>query len=95
MKKLIKGLRFRTLVLFVAVVYLMVSLISAQFELMTQKREYENLVRQQEKIQEQVDETQRLADQEDKSEYIEQIARDKLGYAYPGEKIYQDIRSEE
>lgn len=95
MKKLIKGLRFRTLVLFVAVVYLTVSLISAQFELMTQKREYENLVRQQEKIQEQVDETQRLADQEDKSEYIEQIARDKLGYAYPGEKIYQDIRSEE
>lgn len=95
MKKLIKGLRFRTLVLFLAVVYLTVSLIGAQFELMTQKREYENLVRQQEKIQEQVDATQRLADQEDKSEYIEQIARDKLGYAYPGEKIYQDIRSEE
>ena len=26
-----------------------------------------------------------------KDEYVEEIARDKLGYVMPGEKVYQDI----
>lgn len=27
----------------------------------------------------------------DKDEYVEEIARDKLGYVMPGERVYQDI----
>ncbi|MBP3442080.1 MAG: septum formation initiator family protein [Clostridia bacterium] len=27
----------------------------------------------------------------DKDEYVEEIARDKLGYVMPGERVYQDV----
>ena len=30
---------------------------------------------------------------ENHEEYIEQVARDSLGYAYPGEQVYVDISS--
>lgn len=94
MKNIFKHLKLRTVVLLAAAVYLCVSLISAQVELMTQKREYENLLRRQERLEAQVDETRSMMEEEDKASYIESIARDKLGYAYPGEKIFQDIRSD-
>lgn len=34
---------------------------------------------------------QSVVDDEDKSDYIEKIAREKLGYGMPGEKVFYDI----
>lgn len=44
--------------------------------------------------QQQVAENERLksvVESEDKSEYIEQVAREKLGYVMPGEKVFYDV----
>ena len=34
---------------------------------------------------------QSIIDNDDKSEYIEQVAREKLGYVMPGEKVFYDV----
>ena len=34
---------------------------------------------------------QSIIDDDDKSEYIEQVAREKLGYVMPGEKVFYDV----
>ena len=44
--------------------------------------------------QQQIAENERLksiVESEDKSEYIEQVAREKLGYVMPGEKVFYDV----
>ena len=44
--------------------------------------------------QQQLAENERLksvVESEDKSEYIEQVAREKLGYVMPGEKVFYDV----
>lgn len=37
------------------------------------------------------DRLQSIIDNDDKSEYIEQVAREKLGYVMPGEKVFYDV----
>ncbi len=34
---------------------------------------------------------QAIVDSDDKSEYLEQIAREKLGFIMPGEKVFYDV----
>ncbi len=34
---------------------------------------------------------QAIVDNDDKSEYIEQVAREKLGFIMPGEKVFYDV----
>ena len=44
--------------------------------------------------QQQLAENERLksvVESEDKSEYIEQVSREKLGYVMPGEKVFYDV----
>lgn len=46
------------------------------------------------RLEEQVDENDRLQkviDGDDKDEYIEHVAREKLGYVMPGERVYYNI----
>ena len=40
---------------------------------------------------EQNDRLQAIVDSDDKSEYMEQIAREKLGFIMPGEKVFYDV----
>ena len=40
---------------------------------------------------EQNDRLQAIVDSEDKSDYMEQIAREKLGFIMPGEKVFYDV----
>lgn len=94
MKKFLNRLNFRSFIFLVATFYLVYSLISAQFDLMTQKREYENVVQQKERLALEVDEIRSLLEEKDERLYIERIAREKLGYANPGEKVFVDIRAE-
>ena len=37
------------------------------------------------------DRLQAIVDSEDKSDYMEQIAREKLGFVMPGEKVFYDV----
>ena len=71
-------------------VYVTVSLIGMQVEVTSKRRE---LLALQQNVEQQKlinAETERMLDGENDKEYIERIARDKLGYAYPDEKIFID-----
>lgn len=94
MKNLIKNIKFKSFVYIVAVVYLCINLISAQFDLMTKRQEYESVQAQKDRLVLQVDDTKRLMDESASDEYIEHIARERLGYAYPGETVYTDIHAQ-
>ena len=39
--------------------------------------------------------SERVLEIEDEAEYVERVAREKLGYANPNETVYKDIQGEE
>ena len=94
MNRLFKKISLRSLLFALAILYLSVSLITAQFELMTKKQEYENVVEQRQRIELEVEDTRSLLEEGEDAVYIERIARERLGYANPGEKVYVDVQSE-
>ena len=61
---------------------------------MTKKQEYENVVEQRERIELEVEDTRSLLEEGEDAVYIERIARERLGYANPGEKVFVDVQSE-
>ena len=77
-----------------AVIYLSVSLIGAQFDLMIKKQELASLEQQKDRLELETNDIQRILEIEDQDEYVERIARQRLGYANPNEKIYKDIQGE-
>lgn len=94
MNKWHKKINLRSFAFLLAVVYLSVNLISAQFELMTKKQEYQGALEQKQRLELEVENVQNMLDEEDNVAYIEHVAREKLGYANPGETVYIDIQSE-
>ncbi len=94
MQNVFKNIRWRSVIFLAAILYLSVSLISAKFELMTIEQKYENIARQKERLELEVEEAQTMLDEEDQSVYIERIAREKLGYANPGERVFVDAQAE-
>jgi cell division protein DivIC len=72
-------------------VLLVVSFISGQVQLARMQRESDELAGQVEQQQEKNEELQTLMDTGDEDDFVERIAREKLGYARPGERIYVDI----
>lgn len=94
MQNLKKKINIGSVLLLLAIIYLSINLISAQFELMTKKQELENIQAQKERLQLEVADTQSLQEEDRDEVYIERIARERLGYANPGEKVYIDIQSE-
>ena len=77
-----------------AVIYLSVSLISAQFDLMTKRQQLSILEQQQQRIEMETQDIRRVLEVEDEAEYVERVAREKLGYANPNETVYKDIQGE-
>lgn len=77
------------------VAYLVISLISAQFDLMTKRQQLEILEEQQKRIEMETQDIERVLEIEDEAEYVERVAREKLGYANPNETVYKDIQGEE
>lgn len=77
-----------------AVAYLSISLITAQFDLMTKKQQLAILEAQQQKVELETQDIERMLEIEDEEAYIERIARQRLGYANPNEKIFKDIQGE-
>ena len=89
-----KKINLRSVLFLLVIVYLTINLISAQFELMTKKQELANIQAQKDRLQLEVADTQSLLDEDRDEVYIERIARERLGYANPGEKVYIDIQAE-
>lgn len=94
MQNLKKKINIRSVVFLLAIMYLTINLISAQFELMTKKQELANIQSQKDRLQLEVADTQSLLEEDRDEVYIERVARERLGYANPGEKVYIDIQSE-
>ena len=91
MKKLFN---IKIIAIFCAVAYLSVSLISAQFDLMTKRQQLAILEQQQQRVEMETQDIRRVLEIEDEAEYVERIAREKLGYANPNETVYKDIQGE-
>ena len=94
MQNLKKKINIRSVLFLLAIVYLTINLISSQFELMTKKQELSSIESQKERLQLEVADTQSLLEEDRDGVYIERVARERLGYANPGEKVYIDIQSE-
>lgn len=80
-----------TLGLFLLVGYFVITLVGYRLEI---KERREVLAEKNAVYEEQVAENARLqavVDNDDKSDYIEKIAREKLGYVMPGEKVFYDV----
>jgi cell division protein DivIC len=91
MKKLFN---IRYIAVICAVVYLSVSLITAQFDLMTKKQQLSILHQQQERVELEAQDIERMLEYESEEDYVERIARQRLGYANPNEKVFKDIQGE-
>ena len=71
--------------------YFVITIIGLQLKIKDSRAE---LNQKTEAYEQQLDENERLesiVESEDKSAYIEQVAREKLGYVMPGEKVFYDV----
>lgn len=79
-------------VLFLAIVaYLAVTMITTQVEIVAKRQQLDNVTAQVTAQQAQNDELQRALETDNEDAYIERVAREKLGYALPGERVYVDV----
>lgn len=79
-------------VLFLAIVaYLAVTMITTQVEIVAKRQQLDNVTAQVTAQQAQNDELQRALEADNEDAYIERVAREKLGYALPGERVYVDV----
>ena len=76
------------------VAYLAISLISAQFDLMTKRQQLASLNQQQQRVEMETEDIRYILEYETEAEYVERVAREKLGYANPNETVYKDIQGE-
>lgn len=73
------------------VIYLLVSLVYVQMDIVSKTQQLENLTSQVSSQQAANQELQRTLDVDDEADYLERVAREKLGYARPGERLYVDM----
>ncbi len=80
-----------TLGLVLLIGYFVITIIGLQLSIKERRGELEQKTADYEEQIEQNDRLQSIVDSEDKSEYMEQIAREKLGFVMPGEKVFYDV----
>ncbi len=71
--------------------YFAISLINVHMQINDRKNEVKELDSEYEEQLADNKELSRVIDGGDKEEYIERIAREKLGYVMPGERVYYNI----
>lgn len=71
--------------------YFAISFISSLLEIREKEQEVDNVKAQYEAQLADNEKLQAVVDGGDEKEYIERIAREKLGYVMPDEKVYYDI----
>lgn len=72
-------------------VYLFTTLIITQMEIVSRRQELDLLTVQAQTQQLQIDELKHLVNEEDDLSYVERIARERLNFAAPDERVYIDI----
>jgi len=81
---------FKLAVVCVAV-YVAFSLVSLQIELADKQKTLAKLEEQKQELMISNEEKKELIEKSDQDEFVEQIAREYFGFAYPDEQIYIDI----
>lgn len=76
------------------IVYLAVTLIISQVDIMVKRQQLDTLNAELTRQTEENTELERLYSAGENDEYIERIARDRLGYVAPDERIYIDMSGE-
>jgi cell division protein DivIC len=71
--------------------YLVVSLVTLQMDIVSKRQQLENITQQVQTQQATNEELRRTLDADDEASYMERLARDKLGYALPGERVFVDM----
>ncbi len=71
--------------------YFMITIFGLQASIKESRAELEQKNAVLEQMNSENEHLQAIVDNEDKSEYIEQVAREKLGYVMPGEKVFYDV----
>lgn len=80
-----------SLALVLLVGYFIITIIGLQVEIRDRKEVKEQLDMEYEQILADNERLQAIVDSEDKGDYMEQIAREKLGFVMPNEKVFYDI----
>ncbi|MDL2252857.1 septum formation initiator family protein [Ruminococcaceae bacterium OttesenSCG-928-I18] len=89
-KGVLSSLLFK-LALAAGVVYLLVSIIGGQLQVAEKQRELDAVTARVEQQTVKNAELQQLMDSGDEDAYVERIAREKMGYARPDERVFVDI----
>ncbi len=71
--------------------YFIITTISTRIEIKERKQVLKETEERLDEKEKQNERLQAILEAEDKRDYIEQVARDKLGYVMPGEKVFYDI----
>ena len=71
--------------------YLVAGLVFNQVDIAAKQKELQNLENQLEQQRQQNDELERVLESGSDQEIIERVARDKLGYAKPNERVFIDV----
>ena len=71
-------------------VYAAVSLITTQVEIVSKKNQLEEVHHSISETTQRNQELERILNSGEDSEFIERVAREKLGYAAPGERVFAD-----
>lgn len=71
--------------------YLIVSLVSVQIDIVTKQQQLNNINQQVSTQQASNEELRRTLETDNEAAYMERLARDRLGYALPGERIFVDM----
>ncbi len=80
-----------TLGLVLLIGYFVITIIGLQLSIRESRDELEQKNAAYEDQLAQNDRLQSIVDSDDKSEYIEQVAREQLGFVMPGEKVFYDV----
>lgn len=80
--------RWLIMLLFAVIVFVLAEWASMQFEIMQKKAELNEINNSLETILVSNEQLKRYYAEENRKEYIEQIARDQLDYSYPDETVY-------
>ena len=71
--------------------YFVISLVQTQLQIKEREKKVEEVSAQYEQQLAENERLQQVVDGGDQNEYIERVAREKLGYVMPDEKVYYDI----
>ncbi len=91
MKNRKTGKLLKKIVIICFIIYFIYTLISQQKTLNAYAKEEENYNKEIAESEDKQNELQAIKDNINSNEYIEQIAREKLGMYYPNERVYVDI----